>query len=152
MLPNSITLVLAGNWNKSPGERRMNITTATTTGPQSALIILLQCVSNVNLWAMSCYTTEWFFLVKKAESESESESESDAKLKAEGEKESTVGFKRGGKYINYRGLLFQLPGKRRAIEFTNMQTSGLSIFVHTIIFTAIITILLIAIGVHIYVG
>ncbi|KAL0377280.1 UNVERIFIED_CONTAM: hypothetical protein Sradi_3033500 [Sesamum radiatum] len=50
------------------------------------------------------------------------------------------------------GLLFQLPGKRRAIEFTNMQTSGLSIFVHTIIFTAIITILLIAIGVHIYVG
>ncbi|XP_073123700.1 uncharacterized protein [Henckelia pumila] len=50
------------------------------------------------------------------------------------------------------GLLFQLPGKRRPIEFTNMQTSGLSIFVHTIIFTAIITIILIAIQAHIYVG
>ncbi|PIN19414.1 hypothetical protein CDL12_07918 [Handroanthus impetiginosus] len=50
------------------------------------------------------------------------------------------------------GLLFQLPGSKRGIEFTNMRTSGLSIFVHTIIFAAIITILLIAIGVHIYVG
>ncbi|XP_073044799.1 uncharacterized protein [Primulina eburnea] len=49
-------------------------------------------------------------------------------------------------------LLFQLPGKRRPIEFTNVQTNGLSIFVHTIIFTVIITIILIPIGAHIYVG
>ncbi|XP_057800567.1 uncharacterized protein LOC131016041 [Salvia miltiorrhiza] len=50
------------------------------------------------------------------------------------------------------GLLFQLPGSKKGIEFVNMRTSGLSIFVHTIIFTAILCILLIAIGVHIYVG
>lgn len=38
MLPNSITLVLDGNWNIIPGDNRMNKTTATITGPQSALI------------------------------------------------------------------------------------------------------------------
>lgn len=50
------------------------------------------------------------------------------------------------------GLLFQLPGKSRAIEFANMQTSGVSILVHTIIFFGLITIFLIAIGVHITTG
>ncbi|KAJ9176165.1 hypothetical protein P3X46_011507 [Hevea brasiliensis] len=50
------------------------------------------------------------------------------------------------------GLLFQLPGKGRIVEFGNMQTSGISILVHTIIFFALITIFLIAIGVHIYTG
>ncbi|PQP94481.1 hypothetical protein Pyn_35389 [Prunus yedoensis var. nudiflora] len=44
MFPNSITLVLAGNWNSSPGERRMNKTTATMTGPQSAPISLCLCL------------------------------------------------------------------------------------------------------------
>ncbi|KAL8551366.1 hypothetical protein ACS0TY_000451 [Phlomoides rotata] len=50
------------------------------------------------------------------------------------------------------GLLFQLPGSKKGIEFVNMRTSGLSIFVHAIIFTAIMCIVLIAIGLHIYVG
>nr|GLL44341.1 uncharacterized protein LOC105644832 [Ipomoea trifida] len=50
------------------------------------------------------------------------------------------------------GLLFQLPGRGRVVEFGNMQTSGLSILVHTIIFFGLITIFLIAIGVHIYTG
>ncbi|KAJ7971710.1 hypothetical protein O6P43_009701 [Quillaja saponaria] len=50
------------------------------------------------------------------------------------------------------GLLFQLPGKSRAVEFANMQTSGVSILVHTIIFFGFITIFLIAIGVHITTG
>lgn len=40
MFPNSITLVLAGSWNSSPGDNRMNRTTATTTGPQSGPISL----------------------------------------------------------------------------------------------------------------
>lgn len=40
MLPNSITLVLDGSWNSNPGDKRMNKTTATMTGPQSALISL----------------------------------------------------------------------------------------------------------------
>ncbi|KAK9108511.1 hypothetical protein Syun_024522 [Stephania yunnanensis] len=50
------------------------------------------------------------------------------------------------------GLLFQLPGKNRVLEFGNMQTSGASILVHTIIYFGLITIFLIAIGVHIYAG
>ena len=50
------------------------------------------------------------------------------------------------------GLLFQLPAKGRVVEFNNMQTSGASIFVHTIIYFGLITIFLIAIGVHIYTG
>ncbi|KAF8040914.1 hypothetical protein BT93_B2977 [Corymbia citriodora subsp. variegata] len=50
------------------------------------------------------------------------------------------------------GMLFQLPGRQRIIEFGNMQTSGLSILVHTVIFFALITIFLITIGVHIYTG
>ncbi|XP_048136700.1 uncharacterized protein LOC115749328 [Rhodamnia argentea] len=50
------------------------------------------------------------------------------------------------------GLLFQLPGRNRVVEFGNMQTSGLSILVHTVIFFGLITIFLIAIGVHIYTG
>ncbi|KAL0447266.1 UNVERIFIED_CONTAM: hypothetical protein Slati_1854500 [Sesamum latifolium] len=49
------------------------------------------------------------------------------------------------------GLLFQLPG-RGVVEFGNMQTSGLSILVHTIIYFGLITIFLIAIGVHIHTG
>ncbi|KAG6783112.1 hypothetical protein POTOM_012547 [Populus tomentosa] len=50
------------------------------------------------------------------------------------------------------GLLFQLPARNRVVEFGNLQTSGLSILVHTIIFFGLITIFLIAIGVHIYTG
>ncbi|RWR74502.1 putative transmembrane protein [Cinnamomum micranthum f. kanehirae] len=50
------------------------------------------------------------------------------------------------------GLLFQLPGRNRIVEFGNFQTSGVSILVHTIIFFGLITIFLIAIGVHIYTG
>ncbi|KAK6922427.1 Protein of unknown function DUF3339 [Dillenia turbinata] len=50
------------------------------------------------------------------------------------------------------GLLFQIPGKSRVVEFGNMQTSGLSILVHSIIYFGLIVIFLIAIGVHIYTG
>ncbi|XP_040989912.1 uncharacterized protein LOC121237293 isoform X2 [Juglans microcarpa x Juglans regia] len=50
------------------------------------------------------------------------------------------------------GLLFQIPAKGRVVEFGNMQTSGASILVHAIIYFGLITIFLIAIGVHIYTG
>ncbi|XP_010250670.1 PREDICTED: uncharacterized protein LOC104592856 [Nelumbo nucifera] len=50
------------------------------------------------------------------------------------------------------GMLFQLPGRNRIVEFGNMQTSGVSILVHAIIYFGLITIFLIAIGVHIYTG
>lgn len=44
------------------------------------------------------------------------------------------------------GLLFRLPGNKRPVEFGNMQTRGISIFIHTIIFFGPITIFLIASG------
>ncbi|KAL9343385.1 hypothetical protein Peur_026406 [Populus x canadensis] len=48
------------------------------------------------------------------------------------------------------GLLFQLPARTRVVEFGNMYTSGISILVHAVIYFCIITILIIAIGVHIH--
>ncbi|XP_019703841.1 uncharacterized protein [Elaeis guineensis] len=48
------------------------------------------------------------------------------------------------------GLLFQLPARNRVIEFGNMYTSGISVLVHSVIFFAILTILVIAIGVHVH--
>ncbi|XP_028766251.1 uncharacterized protein LOC114724122 [Neltuma alba] len=48
------------------------------------------------------------------------------------------------------GLLFQIPAKGKVVEFGNMHTSGASILVHAIIYFGLITIFLIAIGVHIY--
>ncbi|OAY30671.1 uncharacterized protein LOC110599817 [Manihot esculenta] len=50
------------------------------------------------------------------------------------------------------GLLFQIPGRNRVVEFGSMQTSGASIVVHAIIYFGLITIFLIAIGVHVYTG
>ncbi|XP_021299240.1 uncharacterized protein LOC110427923 [Herrania umbratica] len=50
------------------------------------------------------------------------------------------------------GLLIQVPGKSRFIEFGNFQTSGLSILVHSIIYFALICIFLLAVGVHMYSG
>ncbi|KAK4375815.1 hypothetical protein RND71_006492 [Anisodus tanguticus] len=50
------------------------------------------------------------------------------------------------------GLLFQLPGGGKVVEFGNMQTSGASILVHTVIYFGLITIFLLAIGVHVYTG
>ncbi|XP_030956100.1 uncharacterized protein LOC126714586 [Quercus robur] len=48
------------------------------------------------------------------------------------------------------GLLFQIPSRVRVIEFGNMSTSGIAILVHAIIYFCIVTILIIAIGIHIY--
>nr|ABK25714.1 unknown [Picea sitchensis] len=50
------------------------------------------------------------------------------------------------------GLLFQLPGSSRTVEFSNFRTSGISIVVHSFIFFGLYAIFLIAIGVHIYFG
>ncbi|XP_058187270.1 uncharacterized protein LOC131304157 [Rhododendron vialii] len=47
------------------------------------------------------------------------------------------------------GLLIQIPGRNRCIEFGNFQTSGASILVHSIIYFCLICIFLLAIGVHI---
>lgn len=50
------------------------------------------------------------------------------------------------------GLLCQIPGRGRVVEFGNMSTSGLSILVHAVIYFALVTIFVIAVGVHIYSG
>ncbi|BAF16307.1 uncharacterized protein [Oryza sativa Japonica Group] len=50
------------------------------------------------------------------------------------------------------GLLFQIPGKCRLIEFGKFQTSVVSILVHTILFFALDAIFLVAIGVQINLG
>ncbi|XP_043703756.1 uncharacterized protein LOC122653866 [Telopea speciosissima] len=50
------------------------------------------------------------------------------------------------------GLLCQVPGRNRFVEFGNFQTSGVSILVHSILYFALICIFLIAIGVHVYLG
>ncbi|QCD96706.1 uncharacterized protein LOC114173826 [Vigna unguiculata] len=47
------------------------------------------------------------------------------------------------------GLLFQVPGKGRAVDFCNFQTSAISIFVHSLLFFGFMAIFLIAINVHI---
>ncbi|PIA33807.1 hypothetical protein AQUCO_04000105v1 [Aquilegia coerulea] len=48
------------------------------------------------------------------------------------------------------GLLFQLPGHTRPLEFGNFKTNGKAIAVHTLIFFGIFTVLIVAVGVHIY--
>ncbi|TKW25401.1 hypothetical protein SEVIR_3G117201v4 [Setaria viridis] len=47
------------------------------------------------------------------------------------------------------GLLFQLPGRCHFVDFGNLQTSAVSILVHSIIYFALIAIFVIVIGVHI---
>ncbi|XP_020586919.1 uncharacterized protein LOC110029129 [Phalaenopsis equestris] len=48
------------------------------------------------------------------------------------------------------GLLFQLPARARVIELGNMGTSAIAILVHSVLFFCILTILVIAIGIHIH--
>ncbi|GMN57494.1 hypothetical protein TIFTF001_026600 [Ficus carica] len=50
------------------------------------------------------------------------------------------------------GLLIQVPARTRVMEFGNMNTSGIAILVHAIIFFCILTILVVAIGIHIHVN
>ncbi|XP_071742516.1 uncharacterized protein [Rutidosis leptorrhynchoides] len=50
------------------------------------------------------------------------------------------------------GLLFQLPGHNRLVEFGSMRTSCPAVIVHAIIFFGMLTLFLITVGVHIYAG
>ncbi|KAJ0988826.1 hypothetical protein J5N97_007182 [Dioscorea zingiberensis] len=50
------------------------------------------------------------------------------------------------------GLMFQIPGKSKVVEFGNFQTSGISILIHALIFFALIAIFLLAVGLHMYIG
>ncbi|GLJ43864.1 hypothetical protein SUGI_0914260 [Cryptomeria japonica] len=48
------------------------------------------------------------------------------------------------------GMLFQLPGNDRSVEFSNWATSGRSVLVHSIIFFGLMALFTVVIGVHIY--
>ena len=50
------------------------------------------------------------------------------------------------------GLLFQLPAHGRIVGFGTLHTSGIAILVHAVLYFALITIFLIAIGIHVYAG
>ncbi|KAG1363496.1 hypothetical protein COCNU_11G003230 [Cocos nucifera] len=50
------------------------------------------------------------------------------------------------------GLIVQIPGRNRVVEFGNLQTSGAAILVHSIIYFGLVAIFLLAIGVHMYIG
>lgn len=50
------------------------------------------------------------------------------------------------------GLLFQLPGNTKQLEFGSMKTNGKAIAVHTLIFFTIYAILILAVHIHIYTG
>ncbi|XP_038983713.1 uncharacterized protein LOC120111224 [Phoenix dactylifera] len=50
------------------------------------------------------------------------------------------------------GLIFQIPGKSRVVEFGNLQTSSTAILVHSIVYFGLIAIFVLAAGVPMYVG
>ncbi|XP_061338726.1 uncharacterized protein LOC133285501 [Gastrolobium bilobum] len=50
------------------------------------------------------------------------------------------------------GLLFQVPGRSRCLEFGNFQTSGAAILVHSLLYFGLICVFLLAIKVHFYMG
>ncbi|KAL9375541.1 hypothetical protein Peur_032420 [Populus x canadensis] len=50
------------------------------------------------------------------------------------------------------GLLFQVPGNARNLEFSSFTTNGKAIVVHTLIFFVVFTILILALGIRIYTG
>ncbi|CAN8253745.1 unnamed protein product [Cochlearia groenlandica] len=47
------------------------------------------------------------------------------------------------------GLLIQVPGKNRVVEFGTFQTSPVSVIVHTLIYFTLVCILLLALQIHI---
>ncbi|KAK3002303.1 hypothetical protein RJ639_022075 [Escallonia herrerae] len=50
------------------------------------------------------------------------------------------------------GLIFQIPGNTRHVEFGSFTTNGKAVLVHTLIFFVVFTLLTLAIGIHIYTG
>ena len=50
------------------------------------------------------------------------------------------------------GLLFQIPGNNRQLEFGSMKTNGKAIAIHTLLFFALYAILIVAVHIHIYTG
>ncbi|XP_059642401.1 uncharacterized protein LOC132284324 [Cornus florida] len=49
------------------------------------------------------------------------------------------------------GLIIQLPGKHRPVEFMNMKTTVASILLHTVLFGLFLILFLVVLNVHLYV-
>ncbi|MCL7042888.1 hypothetical protein MKW94_003274 [Papaver nudicaule] len=49
------------------------------------------------------------------------------------------------------GLIFQMPGKHKPVEFMNMKTSVISVFVHSIIYCLLLMLFLVVLRIHIHV-
>ncbi|KAL7232796.1 hypothetical protein ACSBR2_010749 [Camellia fascicularis] len=50
------------------------------------------------------------------------------------------------------GLLFQIPGNNRHVEFGSMKTNGKAIALHTLLFFVLYSIIILALHLHIYTG
>ncbi|XP_022852331.1 uncharacterized protein LOC111373959 [Olea europaea var. sylvestris] len=48
------------------------------------------------------------------------------------------------------GLLFQLPGKHRPVDFLNMKTSIPSMLLHTVIFGLLLILFLVILNIHLF--
>ncbi|CAI0446485.1 unnamed protein product [Linum tenue] len=48
------------------------------------------------------------------------------------------------------GLVFQMPGNTKHFEFGSLRTNGKAVIVHTLLFFAVFTILILALHVRIY--
>ncbi|KAL8038834.1 hypothetical protein ABFX02_11G133600 [Erythranthe guttata] len=48
------------------------------------------------------------------------------------------------------GLLIQLPGKHRPLDFLNMNTSFVSIFIHTLLYGLLLILFLVILNIHLY--
>ncbi|KAL8474568.1 hypothetical protein ACS0TY_030430 [Phlomoides rotata] len=50
------------------------------------------------------------------------------------------------------GVLFQVPGSTRHIEFGSFTTNGKAVMIHTLLFFVVFTILIMALRIQIYAG
>nr|GLL26728.1 uncharacterized protein LOC107262693 [Ipomoea trifida] len=48
------------------------------------------------------------------------------------------------------GLIFQMPGKNRPVDFLNMKTGFLSMLVHAVIFGLLLILFLVVLNIHLY--
>ncbi|XP_022134306.1 uncharacterized protein LOC111006601 [Momordica charantia] len=49
------------------------------------------------------------------------------------------------------GMIIQMPGSERPLEFMNLKTSFASIFVHAVVFLLLLILFLVMLNVHIYI-
>ncbi|XP_057465263.1 uncharacterized protein LOC130754982 [Actinidia eriantha] len=48
------------------------------------------------------------------------------------------------------GLIIQMPGKHRPVDFLNMKTSLVSILLHTVLYSLLLILFLIVLNLHLY--